>query len=130
MSVSMGMAVMMTLAMVSVAQAQPPTPSRYLQVVGDYSTDLRLSKDGKTIMADVRVRSRGRCVADLDGRVPTKLVGRTLVIEKEGPDNRTCVLQIGFNKDYTRANIRENRCSGWHGVSCQFGASGLRRQSK
>ena len=117
----------MLLAMVSIAQAQPPMPSRFLQTNGGYSTDLRLSKSGKTIMADVRMRSRGNCVADLDGRVPAEWTERTLVIRKKGPDDRTCVVRIDFNKDYTRANIREDQCSGWHGPACQFSASGLRR---
>jgi hypothetical protein len=78
-------------------------------------------------MADVRMRSRGSCVADLEGSMPTKLVGRTLVLEKENYD-RICVLRISFNKNYTRANIREDMCLGLHGVGCQFGVSGLRRR--
>ena len=71
MSVSIGMITMMMLAMVSTAQAQPPTPSHFQQAGKDYSIDLRLSKDGKVIMADVNVRI-GQCRGDLEGPVPAE----------------------------------------------------------
>ena len=128
MSVSIGMtiAVMMLLATASTAQAQPPMPSHFQHAGKDVLIDLRLSKNGKVIMADVDVRV-GQCRGDLEGPVPAKVVGRTLVLNKTGY-GETCVLRIGFNKNYTRANIREDTCLGWHGVACQFETSGLRRR--
>lgn len=124
--------VAVTSAMVSIAQAQPPTPSYYSQTGKDYSMEIRLSKNGRTIMADVEM-VHGQCTGGIDGPVPVKVVGRTLVLKKEPPNDDfpisgTCVLKISFDKNYTRASIRENNCRGWHGAGCVFDTVGLRHQ--
>lgn len=122
MSVSIGMVVMMMLAMVSVAQAQPPMPSHYVLRDKDSEVDLHI-KRGWAVVDAGRL---GKCQGYTEGA--TKIIGRALVM-KQG----TCMVRITFNRNYTRANITEIteiNCLNLHGASCQFNVSNLRRSYK
>jgi hypothetical protein len=126
MSARVMMAGAVVLVLAGNAQAQPPMPSHYVWKDGANSIKLHLRKDGHSV-ADTATRT---CTGSVDG--PTKVVGRAVVLtaRSEFSDN-VCVLNITFNKTYTRARIRISKgrnCSEWHGASCGFDGPVLTRQ--
>ena len=96
--------------------AQPPMPSRFSSL-GKVKYDLHLHKNQPSSMEV----SKETCTGGATGQA--EIVGRTVVL-REG----ACELRITFNRNYTRANVVENNCSDFHGASCGFEISNLRRQ--
>ena len=116
-------AVAMFLALVGTTQAQPPLPSHFSWDGEAGHMDLYLRKEGLSVV-DV---STGKCLGNVGGSA--KVVGRTIVLRaKSNHSEDVCVLRITFNRNYTRASIKEKNCFEWHGVSCGFSGPVLRRQ--
>ena len=109
MSVSIGITAMAMLAMVSVAQAQPPMPSHYAWSDGVNSAKLWLHKRGRS----VAILEYKTCAGQVVGVAKRK--GRAVTVTSDA-----CILNITFSKDYARAYVKENKCSEMHGANCYF----------
>jgi hypothetical protein len=104
---------------VSTAQAQPPMPSHYSSLDNGIKADLYLHKNKPSLM-EIKKET---CVGGVEGS--TKIMGRAVVL-REGD----CELRITFNRNYTRASVKEKNCTNLHGASCQFGDGPVLRRRK
>jgi hypothetical protein len=111
---NMVMAGAVMLAMMSIAQAQPPMPSQYAWSKGPNSIRLYLHKRGYSLVNT----ATKTCVGSVEGQV--KVMGRTVIMRAKKSEyaDADCVLTITFNKAYTQAHIKEKSCSEWHGANC------------